>query len=183
MIRALASTLVIALLAASVLLADAFPILGHRQAPTGFGWRLLSQVDDKAEMAFRVRAATDRASFGALWQDLGLNSRPRRDFTDIPPWLAVDFEREIVVLFGVGTNSCTDSVSLDEVVIDRESRVVHSVTSQQGHCGHLDLSGAVVLVVALDRAVLPPSPFTVQLHAEPTCRSCREPDDRLTLTL
>lgn len=132
-------------------------------------------------MAFRVRAATDRAAFGGLWQELGWKDHGRTDFTGVPPWLAVDFDREIVVLFGVGIGSCTDSVQLDGVVIDKSARLVHSVTSERKHCPYLDLTGATVFVVALDRGVLPPSPFTIQLHAEPTCRSCPEPDDRLTL--
>ena len=183
MIRALALALVVALFAASVLAADAFPLLGHRQAPSGFGWRLLSEVTDTPFMAYRVRAATDRAGFDVLWQELRWDNRVRTDFSEVPPWLAVNFEREIIVLFGIPTNSCTDSVQLDRVVIDSSTRLVYSMTSDHRHCGFLDLSGAAVFVVALDRSVLPPSPFTLQLHAEPTCGSCPEPDDRLTVTL
>lgn len=181
MVRVLAVAFAVALLVASIVAADAFPILGNRHVPSGFGWRLVSEVDDDPYMAFQVRAATDRTGFDELWKELGWDERRRSDLTGVPPWLAVNFEREVVVLFGVGINSCTASVNLDDIVIDRSNRLVHSVTSQRTNCGYLDLSGAVVFVVALDRGVLPLSPFTVQLHAEPTCRSCQEHDDRLIL--
>jgi hypothetical protein len=172
--------LVAALFAASVLAADVFPILGHREAPSGYGWRLLSEVHDTSfPPTLGVRAATDRADFDVLWQELDGDDSPRTDFTDLPPWLAVNFEREIIVVFGVGIGSCTDTVQLDRVVIDRSTRLVYSVTSEQRHCGHLDLTGAAVFVVALDRGVLPPSRFTAQLRAE----SSPNPDDRLILTL
>lgn len=181
MIRAFSLALAIALLTASIVAADVFPIPGVRHEPSGPGWRLLSEVNDSGGMAFRVRAATDPAGFAALWHDLTADDPKRRDFTNVPPWLAANFEREIIVLFGVGIGSCTVSVQFDDVVIDRSARFVHSVTSERRNCPFLDLTGAVVFVVALDRGVLPPSPFTVQLHAEPTCRSCQEPEDRLTL--
>ena len=171
------------LLTASIVAADVFPLPGNRYQPNGFGWRLVSQVDDGFEMAFRVRAASDSAAFAALWRDLGWEERGRYGLAYIPPWLAVDFEREIVVLFGVGISSCTVSVRLDDVVIDTSNRLVHSVTSQDARCGYLDLAGAAVFVVALDRKALPPSPFTVQLHAEPTCGSCSDPDDRVTVSV
>jgi hypothetical protein len=180
-LRAFSLALALALLTASIVAADVFPIPGARYEPSGPGWRLLSEVHDSIGMAFRVRAATDRTAFGALWQDLGWDGRGRRDLTGVPPWQAVNFEREIIVLFGVGISSCTVDVQLDDVVIDRSSRLVYSVTTEHHTCGYLDLTGAAVFVVALDRGALPPSPFTVQLHAEPTCRSCQEPEDRLTL--
>ena len=173
--------LAIALLTASIVAADVFPIPGVRHEPSGPGWRLLSKVNDSTDMAYRVRAATDPAGFAALWRDLTADDPMRRDFTNVPPWLAANFEREIIVLFGVGISSCTVDVQLDDVVIDRSSRLVYSVTTEHHTCGYLDLTGAAVFVVALDRGALPPSPFTVQLHAEPTCRSCQEPEDRLTL--
>jgi hypothetical protein len=182
-IRAVALAVAVTLLTASIVAADVFPIPGNRYAPSGFGWRLVSEVQGSLFMAYRVRVATDRAAFGALWQELGWNDHPRTDFTGVPPWVGVNFEREIAVIFSVGINSCTDSVQLDDVVIDRSTRLVHSVTSERAHCGYLDLSGAAVFVVALDRTALPPSPFTIQLHAQPTCGSCSAPDDRVTVSL
>jgi hypothetical protein len=182
-VRAVVLALALALLTASVVAADSFPILGNRYAPSGVGWRLVSEVQDSLFRAYQVRVARDRSAFGTMWQKLGWDDRGRTDFAGVPPWLAVNFEREIVVLFSVGINSCTDSVQLDDVVIDRSTRTVHSVTSYRAHCGNLDLSGAITFVVALDRGRLPPSPFTLQLHAEPTCGSCSDPDDRMTVVL
>ncbi|MEP7360580.1 MAG: hypothetical protein ABI744_03280 [Chloroflexota bacterium] len=185
MVRAVALAIVVALLTASVVVADVFPIVGNRFAPSGNGWRLVttvgSTVDPDANMAFRVRAARDRAAFTARWHGLGWEEHARTDATGIQPWLAVDFEREIVVLFGVGIGSCTDGVDLEDVVIDASNRLVYSITKERSHCGFLDLTGAIVFVVALDRGALPASPFTLRLHAQPTCRSCTEPEDELTL--
>jgi hypothetical protein len=182
-VRALVLALAVALLTASVVAADAFPIPGSRHQPSGLGWRLVSEVDGDANMAYRVRVASDAATLAALWHELDWEDRGRYDLAYVPPWLAVNFEREIVVLFGVGVGSCTTGVQLDDVVIDTANQLVYSVTSEQRKCPFLDLTGAAVFVVALDRAVLPPSPFTVQLHAEPTCGSCVNPDDRVTVSL
>jgi hypothetical protein len=184
-LRALALATVTALLVASVVLADTFPLVGNSYTPSGYGWRLIAQVgsavDPDRNMAFRVRAAGDEAAFLTLWHDLGWDGRAQTDFTGMPLRLAVDFEREIVVFFGVGIGSCTDGVDLVDVVIDASNRLVYSVTKERSHCGFLDLTGAIVFVVALDRGALPASPFTLQLHARPTCGSCTEPEDRLTL--
>lgn len=181
-IRALALAMVISLIVAGIVAADAFPVPGLRYQPSGPGWRLLTEVrDPSASMAFRVRAATDQVALGALWNELGWNDPLRTGPIGAQLGSMADFHHEIVVLFGVGIGSCTASVQLDSVVIDKSARLVYSVTSERTTCPFLDLSGAVVFVVALGRDVLPTSPFTVQLHAQPTCRSCREPDDRVTL--
>ncbi len=104
--RALGLAMVISLITAGIVAADAFPLPGLRYQPSGPGWRLLTEMrDPSASMAFRVRAATDRGALAALWNELGWN-----DLIGVHDAWAVDFQHEIVVLFGVGIGSCTVSV-------------------------------------------------------------------------
>lgn len=169
--RATALALVMLLVCSGFAFADNFPVPVRGDPPSGPGWRLLSERIMDAFHAHTVDAATDRASLARLWTHYAPQGSPP----------IVYFDREIVALFGVGINSCTTGVRLDRVVIDRSAGLVYSITSERKKCLHLDLTGAAVFIVALDRAALPPSPFTLQLHAEPTCRSCADPEDRLTL--
>ncbi len=178
--RASALALVILLVGAGVVAADSFPLPGTAHAQVGDGWRLLANVHDRTRaMAFRVRAATDNPGYSAMWHELGPAATHSMLIGSARP--PVNFDSEIVVLFGVGIGSCTVGVHLIDVVIDRSTRLVHSVTTQRRNCLHLDLTGSVVFVVALARGALPLAPFTIQLRAEPTCRSCTEHEDRLTL--
>lgn len=169
--RATALALVLLLVSGGIAFADNFPVPVRGDPPSGPGWRLLSERIVSSGHAFTVDAATDRASLARLWTELSPRSSPP----------LVYFEREIVALFAVGISSCTTGVRLDRVVIDRSAGLVYSVTSESRRCPHLDLTGAAVFIVALARDALPSSPFTLQLHAEPTCGSCAVPEDRLTL--
>jgi hypothetical protein len=168
------------LVGTGVVMADSFPLMGIAHAQVGNGWRLLAEVHDRSRtMAFRVRAATDNVGYSVIWQELGPAARHSNLVGSARP--PVNFDSEIVVFFGEGISSCTTGVDLIDVVIDRSARLVHSVTREHAKCGYLDLTGSVVFVVALAREELPPGPFAIQLHARPTCRSCTEPGDRLTL--
>lgn len=143
--------------------ANIFPLLGawsHR--PAGDGWRLVSAIQRDAGWAYTVRAATTQAEWSALWLELspGLEEP------------AIDHASEIAVVFAEGNGgpgNC-DEVRLDDVVIDVSTRLVFSRTSDPLAPRNCDamLGGSSVFVVALSRAALPPTPFDVQLHEQPT---------------
>ena len=178
--RAAALALALLLVAAGVVAADTFPLPGFAHARVGVGWRLMAELHDRSgAMAFRVRTAGDEASYAALWHELG--PAATRNALIGPQRPAVNFDSEIVAVFGEGISSCTTGVRLDDVVIDRAARTVHSEMTENRTCLHLDLTGSIVFVVALSREALPESPYTIQLHARPTCRSCTEHEDRVTL--
>jgi hypothetical protein len=178
--RAAAMATALLLVGSGVVLADSFPLMGIAHAQVGNGWRLLAEVHDRSgTMAFRVRAATDNAGYSVTWQELG----PAARHSDLvgSPRPPVNFDSEIVVVVGEGIGSCTTGVDLVDVVIDRSARLVHSVTRKHARCPFLDLTGSVVFVVALARDALPERPFAIQVHATPTCRSCTDHEDQVTL--
>lgn len=84
-------------------------------------------------------------------------------------------------MFGVGAASCTTAVQLNDVFFDRSARLIYSETTDHWKCGFLDLNGSIAFIVALARDALPESPYAIQLRAQPTCRSCTEHEDRVTL--
>jgi hypothetical protein len=143
--------------------ANIFPVPGawsHR--PVGDGWRLVSAIQRGPNWAYTVRVATNQAEWSALWAELspGLEEP------------AIDDASEIAVVFAEGNGgpgNC-DEVRLDDVVIDVSTRLVFSRTSDPLAPRNCDamLGGSAVFVVALSRAALPPTPFDVQLHEQPT---------------
>lgn len=137
----------------------------------GDGWRLLAHGRTSGAEAYRVRAATDAGEWEQMWAALD----------PVNPAPVADLESEIVVSFGHGVGGSCPELRLDDVVIEQRAGIVHSVASDplepRGCAG--DLAGAVYFVVALERAALPESPFTLQL-AE---RDFGPAEDRLTIDL
>lgn len=174
--RALALALVLLIAGAGIVAADAFPFnLGLQpELARGPGWRVIyADFPADSRFAYRVELATDDASFSALWSDVAGPSRPARP---------ENLERNVVALFAVGTGSCTTGASFDGLVF-AEQRLVHAEISTSRKCPFLDLNGAAVFLVAIARDRLPESPFTLQLEPQPTCGSCADPADRLTVDL
>ena len=130
---------------------------------SGAGWRLLASgiLRGNSDEAYRVHVATTPDEWQGLWQLLdGVNEAP---FLDLGTEMAVSFAH------GIGS-SCPE-VRLDDVGFDFDDRVVYSVTSDPlapRGCTD-DLAGAAYFVVALDRATVPDSPFTVQLWENTRC--------------
>lgn len=124
-------------------------------AEAGDGWRLLTAGQAGGDEAFTVRAATDQAELRELWDALAIGG-------DLP---AADLDDEVVVSFAHGIGSSCSELRLDDVVV--RDGVVFSVTSDplapRGCTA--DLVGAVVFVVAVQRAALPADGFTLQLAA------------------
>lgn len=119
-------------------------------------WRLAAQGRSGAQEAFGVRAATDERSWGELWSAIAIAAdRPE-----------VDLDREVLVSFAHGVGSSCPELRLDEVVIDDE--LVYSVVVDPlgPRACTADLAGAVVFVVALDRASLPDDGFTLALRED-----------------
>jgi hypothetical protein len=128
----------------------------ERPQPTsGAGWRLLASED--AGEVYRTDIATDRKTYDALWQRIGLTGDP-------PP---VDFESEVVVWFGAVYGSTCPNLRLDDVVLDRERRLIYGrlvVASINGFCS--DDARPRAYVVAIERSGLPAPPFGIQLRSE-----------------
>jgi hypothetical protein len=125
-------------------------------AEAGDGWRLLAVGRGDAIDAFGVRAATDAATWRALWDGIRIDgSEP-----------SVDLGDEVVVSFAHGIGSSCPELRLDDVVIDRD--LVFSVVSDPlgPRACTADLAGSVVFVVALERRALPDDGFTLRLTEE-----------------
>ncbi len=131
----------------------------------GEGWRLVAAGETDPAAAYTVDAVVDAAGGELLWHGAGLEG-------SLPP---VDWEQEIVVSFIEGISRSCPERRLDDVVIDRGAREVYSVTSDplEPRVCTLDLSGGYAYVVALDRAALPESPFTLKLNERAqSCPDC-----------
>jgi hypothetical protein len=126
---------------------------------TGEGWRLLASGNSRATgRAYQVQVATTDADWQVLWRTF--------DPVNAPP--TVDWASEIAVTFSEGIGSTCPERRLDAVVIDPVERLVYSVTSDPlAHqmCTD-DLVGVADFMVALSRASLPQSPFTVRLKSK-----------------
>ena len=132
-------------------------------AEAGDGWRLLASGRASGDEAYTVRAATDHAELGDLWDAVGLDG-------EVP---AADLDQEVVVSFGHGVGSSCPEVRLDGVVA--RDGVVFSATSDPlaPRACTADLAGAAVFVVAVERAALPDDGFTLQLsETSVTCPDC-----------
>lgn len=129
----------------------------------GVGWRLLASgiLRGASEEAYRVHAATTDEEWQVLWRILDT----------VNPAPPIEIGSEIAVSFAEGIGSGCPEVRLDDVVFDFADRVIYSVTSDplapRGCTA--DLVGAAFFVVALDRAALPDSPFTVRLWKDIPC--------------
>jgi len=135
--------------------------------PVG-AWRLVAAADRASDWAYSVHAATTAAEWSDLWGRLSPG-------LDVP---RVDFATEIATVFADGTGgpgNCSER-RLDGVVIDVAAAVVYSEISDPLAPRSCDamLGGSSIFVVAVQRAALPPSPFTLQLGRQPNCNGCPE---------
>jgi hypothetical protein len=127
------------------------------QPTEGLGWRLLGVFD--TDLPYTVAIAVDRAQLATEWTRYGLTGDP-------PAW---DPAREVVIILSDGIGSSCPELRLDGVVMDVEARLVHGDISDpyEPRICTADLVGGKTFVVAVTRDQLPPSPFTLRLHAEP----------------
>lgn len=126
------------------------------QQTAGDGWRLLADEPEVGE-SYRTGVATDEVSYQALWAEIGLSGE-RPD---------VDFDTEIVVWFGAVYGSSCPNLRLDDVVVDREQALVHAeIVLVDAPSACTDDAVPRAYVVALERAMLVPGPFAIQLGAE-----------------
>ena len=127
------------------------------QPTAGPGWRLLGVFD--TDLSYTVAIAVDLPQLGTQWQRYGLPGDP-------PAW---DPSLEVVIFLSDGIGSNCGERRLDAVAMDADARLVYGEISDPlapRFC-YLDLVGAKTFVVAVARNLLPPSPFTLRLHAEP----------------
>lgn len=127
------------------------------QPTQGPGWRLLGVFD--TNLSDTVAIAVDRPGLVTEWQRYRLPGDP-------PAW---EPSREVVIILSVGIGSNCRERRLDAVVMDADARLVHGEISDplEPRFCLLDLVGAKTFVVAVARNLLPPSPFTLRLRAEP----------------
>jgi hypothetical protein len=123
----------------------------------GPGWRLLGVFD--TDLPYTVAFAVDDAQLATEWQRYGLPGDP-------PAW---DPSQEIVIILSDGIGSTCTELRLDAIVLDADAGVVHGEFSDpyQPRGCTADLAGGKTFVVAVARDQLPPSPFTLRIHAEP----------------
>jgi hypothetical protein len=133
------------------------------QPTSGDGWRLLT-AEDGGDV-YRTDIATDESSYRKLWKDIGLKA-------DRPP---VDFEDEVVIWFGAVYGSTCPNLRLDDVIVDDQRRIIHSllvIPTVNGGC--TDDASPRAYVVAVERSTLPAPPFAIQLRAEDDRRGAQE---------
>lgn len=137
---------------------DLYPADKPWTQPTeGDGWRLLGAFD--TNLPYTVATAVDRAQLATEWERYGLPDDP-------PAW---EPSREIAIILSDGIGSSCPELRLDAVVMDADARLVHGEFSDPytpRECT-ADLAGGKTFVVAVAKDVLPPSPFTLRLRAEP----------------
>jgi hypothetical protein len=120
------------------------------------------------EDPFTVAAATNQADYEALWQNFNLRSlRP-----------AVDFGTELVLYFGMaGSSSCPEGFQ-QLVIEDDVPRVYATWQTRPPNQPCTDDLAPQGVLLAVNRAVLPGQPFTLQLRDELVCPDCPEHPDR-----
>lgn len=140
------------------------PVPGPWQnASDGDGWRLLAFGESGGEEAYTVRAGTTEASWGQMWDAIGLDGA-------LP---AVDFRTEVAVSFGHGIGSGCRELRLDDVEV--ADGTVFSVASDPlgPRACTSDLAGAAMFVVAISRGALPANGFSLRLSERTvTCAEC-----------
>ena len=126
------------------------------QAQRGDGWRLLAD-EQGAGQPYRTGIASDKASYQRLWNDIDLSG-------DVSP---VDFGSEVVIWFGAVFGSSCPDLRLDDVVVDRERKLVHAeiVLVDTAMACTADANPHAYLV-AVRRALLPVGAFAIQLDAD-----------------
>ena len=127
------------------------------QPSEGPGWRLLGVFE--TDLPYTVAIAVDRTELASEWHRYGLPSSP-------PAW---DPSREVALVLSDGIGSSCPELRLDAIVMDAKARLVHGNFSDPlaPRVCTADLTGARTFVVAVAKHQLPPSPFTLRLHADP----------------
>jgi hypothetical protein len=134
------------------------------QRQQGDGWRLLADEQGVGE-AYRTGIASDQASYGKLWREIGLSGEP-------PP---VDFESEVVIWFGAVYGSSCPNLRLDDVVIDQQQALIHAeIVLVDAPMACTADANPHAYLVALERATLPAGPFAIQLGADDPPRGAPE---------
>jgi hypothetical protein len=130
------------------------------QPTSGSGWRLLADQLQRG-VPYSVDAAVNAAEYESLWASLALDG-------DRPP---VDFATEIVIHFGAVYSGSCPEIRLDGVTFDLDRSLVTAAVVQLGgnRACTADANSRAYLV-AVDKAQLPPLPFTVSL--QPDCAYC-----------
>lgn len=137
---------------------DLYPADKPWTQPTeGPGWRLLGAFD--TDLPYTVAIVVDHPGLGTEWERYQLPGDP-------PSW---DPSREVVIILSDGIGSSCPELRLDAVVMDSDARLVHGEFSDPytPRACTADLAGGKTFVVAVAVDLLPPSPFTLRLHAEP----------------
>ncbi|HSH21528.1 MAG TPA: hypothetical protein VK992_02775, partial [Candidatus Caenarcaniphilales bacterium] len=132
---------------------------GPRELATG-----LSLADDP----FAVAAAVNPAQMEPLWEQLGQASPPP----------TVDFEQELVLFLGMsGSSSCPKR--LERLFVDHAAGKVFGQWAghEPGEACTDDLQAQGVLL-AVERSLLPTTPFLFSLEEEPICPECPERPDQ-----
>lgn len=123
------------------------------QSQSGDGWRLL--LDDTIGRPYVVHVVTTEDELVLLWQELGPMSFP-----------SVSFDSEVVLYFGAVQSAWCPGVLFDDLVVDLDLGLVHGQFSSS-RPGQVDVCPADAqphaFVIAVDRAILPKSPFTLRL--------------------
>ena len=156
---------------AGMINATTYPIPGPwANVDSGPGWRLLAAgIKRGGDEGYKVYAATTEDEWQELWTHLD----------PINPAPEVNLDEQIVASFGHAVGSSCPEMRLDGVVIDADRQLVFSQASDplapRGCTA--DLAGAAFFVVALERAALPASPFTVRLAEERICGGCGDSEE------
>lgn len=138
------------------------------QPESGRGWRLLADAPGVGT-TWDTSVAIDQDGYETLWRTLELPGSPP----------AVDFDREIVLHFGPAVSGSCPDIRLDGVQI--EGDLVYAEIVRPGVQPSVCTADANphTYLVAVERAILPSTPFRVQLDPE-ACPGC---EGRTDITL
>ncbi len=125
------------------------------QPQSGEGWRLLGEGDGIGPV-HETGIAWDDESYANLWR--------RSQLMGEPP--VVDFETEVVLLFGVVTGSLCPPIRMDNVLVSRAPAVIYPEIVHLGFGACTSDIHQRPFVVAFERARLPRPPFRIGLSAE-----------------
>jgi hypothetical protein len=148
------------------------PAVGPTGQPTAQitdGWRELGSGLWLEDEVFAVAAASNDSRLEQLWARLGQPD----------PAPAVDFERELVLFLGMaGSSTCPER--LERLFVDHAAGTVHGewAAHEPGQACTDDLQ-AQSLLLAIDRALLPETPFVFSLREQPICPECPERPDQV----
>jgi hypothetical protein len=127
----------------------------------GDGWRQLARV--RTNVPYTVRLATNAAALEAEFRWHGIDAYP------------VDWDpaSEVIAFFSDGIGSSCPEVAIGDITIDQGERLVYArfvdegaVKAETSRACTADLVGSQTFVIALSRARLPESPWTLRLERD-----------------